>query len=250
MTVAHLAFRKVAKQPAEARRLDILETACAVVIERGFAATRVSDVANRLGVSSSLIHYHFDSKESLLAAAFEHYARKDVEEMIADIDAAPTHPERLVRLLENYVPEGSDDLEWKLWIDAWGEALRNPLMKRISQQLDEQSNALLEDIIADGVREGSFECPDPHVSSARITALIDGLAVQYAAHDGMLDRSGLLASVLAVAEREVGASLAHLAAAEPSASADTSGTRAPTQDGSMRVHLCPRCGSGHICPVH
>jgi len=240
----------VAKQSAGARRLDILETACAVVIERGFAATRISDVANRLGVSSSLIHYHFDSKESLLAAAFEHYARKDVEEMIADIDAAPTHAERLVRLLENYVPEGSDDLEWKLWIDAWGEALRNPLMKRISQQLDEQSNALLEDIITDGVRQGAFECADPHVSSARITALIDGLAVQYAAHDGMLDRSGLLASVLAVAEREVGASLVHLANPESASRVQEQGASATTRDSSARVHLCPRCGAGHICPTH
>jgi AcrR family transcriptional regulator len=220
------------------------------VIERGFAATRVSDVANRLGVSSSLIHYHFDSKESLLAAAFEHYARKDVEEMIADIDAAPTHAERLVRLLENYVPEGSDDLEWKLWIDAWGEALRNPLMKRISQQLDEQSNVLLEDIITDGAREGAFECADPHVSSARITALIDGLAIQYAAHEGMLDRSGLLDSVLAMAEREVGATLAHLANAETPATESAPASPGATRDAPARVHLCPRCGSGHICPVH
>ncbi|MFM8794015.1 MAG: TetR/AcrR family transcriptional regulator [Acidimicrobiales bacterium] len=240
----------MAKQPAETRRLDILETACAVVIERGFAATRVSDVANRLGVSSSLIHYHFDSKESLLASAFEHYARKDIAEMISDIDSAPSHAERLVRLLETYVPEGSDDLEWMLWIDAWGEALRNPLMKRISQQLDEQSNALLEDIITDGVREGAFDCPDPHVSSARITALIDGLAIQYAAHDGMVDRSGLLASVVAVAEREVGARLAHLAGADSPAAPEPPDASGRTHDGIPRVHLCPRCGSGHICPSH
>ena len=87
----------MAKQNAETRRLDILETACAVVIERGFAATRISDVASRLGVSSSLIHYHFESKEALLAAAFEHYARKDVDEMLADIEAAPGHPEQIGR---------------------------------------------------------------------------------------------------------------------------------------------------------
>lgn len=232
----------MAKNQAESRRQDILETTCAVVIERGFAATRVSDVANRLGVSNSLIHYHFDSKEALLASAFEHYARKDIAEMLADIDAAPSHQERLVRLLENYVPEGSDDLEWKLWIDAWGEALRNPLMKRISQQLDEQSNALLEGIIAEGVRDGAFACPDPHASSARITAVIDGLAIQYAAHEGLLDRPGLLASVIELAGREVGTDLSGLAAPGPGG--------VPPEDpdpARPRVHWCPRCGSGHIC---
>ena len=232
----------MAKQNAETRRIDILETACAVVIERGFAATRISDVASRLGVSSSLIHYHFESKEALLAAAFEHYARKDVAEMLADIEAAPGHPERLVRLLENYVPEGSDDLEWKLWIDAWGEALRNPLMKRISQQLDEQSNALLEEIITAGVRDGSFRCDDPPAASARITALIDGLAIQYAAHDGLLDRAGLLASVVLVAGREVDSDLSQLTLIAP---ADVTSRPSGSEP---RVHWCPRCGSGHLCP--
>jgi AcrR family transcriptional regulator len=236
----------VAKQNAETRRFDILETACTVVIERGFAATRISDVASSLGVSSSLIHYHFESKEVLLAAAFEHYARKDVAEMLADIEAAPGHAERLVRLLENYVPEGSDDLEWKLWIDAWGEALRNPLMKRISQQLDEQSNALLEEIIAVGVRDGAFECPDPAAASARITALIDGLAIQYAAHEGLLDREGLLASVLLVAGREVDTDLTPFLLSDRQDRQD----RPTPATGSTepRVHWCPRCGSGHLCP--
>ena len=55
------------KQTVEERRSEILETTCEVVIERGFAGTRISDVAKRLDVSSSLIHYHFDSKEQLLA---------------------------------------------------------------------------------------------------------------------------------------------------------------------------------------
>ena len=155
---------------------------------------------------------------------------------------SPGHPERLVRLLENYVPEGSDDLEWKLWIDAWGEALRNPLMKRISQQLDEQSNALLEEIITAGVRDGAFRCDDPAAASARITALIDGLAIQYAAHDGLLDRAGLLASVVLVAGREVDSDLSQLTLIAP---ADVTSRPSGSEP---RVHWCPRCGSGHLCP--
>ena len=77
-------MREVKKPTVAERRDEILETTCEVVIERGFAATRIADVAKRLGVSSSLIHYHFDSKEQLLAEAFAHYARKDVAEMEAE----------------------------------------------------------------------------------------------------------------------------------------------------------------------
>lgn len=191
----------------EERRAEILEVTCEVVIERGFAATRISDVAKRLGVSSSLIHYHFDSKEQLLAEAFAHYARKDLAEMLAEVEAAPTSIAQLERVIQNYVPEGSDDVEWMLWIDGWGEALRNPMMKKISQELDEQSAELLERVIADGVAEGEFVCADPRAAAMRLTALVDGLAIQFAAHDGMLDRSQLIDHVRTVAAAEVGLSV-------------------------------------------
>ena len=176
------------KQTVEERRTEILETTCEVVIERGFAGTRISDVAKRLDVSSSLIHYHFDSKEQLLAEAFAHYARKDLAEMLGEVESAPSALAKLDRVIHNYVPEGSDDVEWMLWIDGWGEALRNPMMKKISQELDEQSAELLERVIAGGVEAGEFTCADPRAAAMRLTALVDGLAIQFAAHDGMMDR--------------------------------------------------------------
>jgi AcrR family transcriptional regulator len=186
--------------------VEILEATCEVVIERGFAGTRVADVAKRLNVSNSLIHYHFDSKEALLAAAFEYYARKDLAEMERDIELGQSATAQLWRLIESYVPEGSDDVEWMLWIDAWGEALRNPLMKSISQQLDEQSIAFLERVLRRGNETGEFRCEQPRISAMRLTALIDGLAVQFAAHEGVVKRKELMRTLRALAAFETGLS--------------------------------------------
>jgi uncharacterized protein (TIGR02246 family) len=194
----------VKKPTVEERRAEILEVTCQVVIERGFAATRIADVAKKLGVSSSLIHYHFDSKEQLLAEAFAHYARKDVAEMEAEVEAAPTSVGQLDRVVQNYVPEGSDDMEWMLWIDGWGEALRNPMMRKISQELDEQSAELLERVISKGVERAEFVCSNPAAAAMRITAMVDGLAVQFAAHDGMMNRDQLIEHVRTIAAWEVG----------------------------------------------
>ncbi|MEO6125160.1 MAG: TetR family transcriptional regulator C-terminal domain-containing protein [Ilumatobacteraceae bacterium] len=192
------------KQTVDERRQEILETTCLVVIERGFAATRIADVAKRLGVSTSLIHYHYDSKEQLLAEAFSYYARKDLAELDAEIETAPNSLAQLDRAIQNYVPEGSGDVEWMLWIDAWGEALRNPLMKRISQELDEQSVRLLERVLRAGVASGEFRCPNPSASSIRLTGLIDGLAVQFAAHNNLLTRDAFIDHVRWLAAAEVG----------------------------------------------
>jgi len=196
----------VKKETVEKRRIEILEATCDVVIERGFAGTRVADVAKRLGVSNSLIHYHFASKEELLAAAFEHYAHKDLSEMQVDSDSAPTAAAKLWRLIESYVPEGSDDVEWMLWIDAWGEALRNPKMKPISQDLDEQSIAVFEKVLRAGNESGEFHCVHPRESATRISGLIDGLAVQYAAHEGVLKRKEFIRLMRQLAAAETGLS--------------------------------------------
>lgn len=235
---AAVAFAAVKKQSVEERRNEILEVTCQVVIERGFAGTRISDVAKRLDVSSSLIHYHFDSKEALLAEAFAHYAQNDLAEMEGEIASAPTAIAQLDRLIQNMVPEGSDDLEWMLWIDGWGEALRNPMMKKISQQLDEQTTDLLERVLTSGVEAGEFHCAAPQMSAMRLTALVDGLAVQFAAHDGMMDRRQLIDHVRTVAAAEVGRTLADFGATSDGAAGTvTSGAPGAATEAALRQLL-------------
>ena len=229
------------KQTVEERRAEILETTCQVVIERGFAATRISDVAKRLEVSSSLIHYHFDSKEQLLAEAFAHYARNDVAEMEVEIASAPTALAQLDRIIQSYVPEGSDDVEWMLWIDGWGEALRNPMMKKISQALDEQTEALLERVLDAGVESGEFVCVSPPSTAMRLTALVDGLAVQFAAHEGMMDRDKLIEHVRTVAAAEVGLTVAHFQGVTSEPAAPRYASPSAATDAALRQLIARYC---------
>ena len=232
-------MRAVKKPTVAERRTEILEVTCQVVIERGFAATRIADVAKQLGVSSSLIHYHFDSKEQLLAEAFAHYARKDVAEMEAEIEAAPSAVAQLDRVIHNYVPEGSGDVEWMLWIDGWGEALRNPMMRKISQELDEQSAALAERVIRHGVETGEFVCTDPAAAAMRLTAVVDGLAVQFAAHDGMMTRDQFIDHVRTLAAWEVG--LEPEALREGAAVVAAAGPPSPATDNALRQLIARYC---------
>ena len=224
------------KPTVDQRRAEILDGAIQVLIERGFANTRVADVAKRLDVSTSLIHYHFESKETLLAEAFAQAANQDIAELVADIEAAPTAVAKLDALIRNYVPEGSDDVEWMLWIDAWGEALRNPELRKISQRLDAESLSLIERVLRIGVESGEFICADVGGAAMRLTGLIDGLAVQFAAHDGVLNAEQLIDHVRVAAAREVGIEPEAFTADLPATSAATEhvGTGAGLIDGPGR----------------
>ncbi len=185
------------------RRNEILETTCQVVIDRGFAATRVSDVANRLGVSTGLIHYHFDSKELLLAEALRYAAEQDIARLESELEQAPTAVAKLDTMFAFDMPEAGEP-SWTLWIDGWSEAVRNPTMRRISQDLDLAWNDRLRDIIQAGVAAGEFSCPDPDGAAWRLSALLDGLGVQFTVHEGVLSRAQLVRYMRAAAALELG----------------------------------------------
>ena len=195
--------RAAAKKPVAERRNEILDVTCAVVIERGFAATRVQDVARRLGVSTGLIHYHFDNKDALLSAAFQHAAQRDLERLERELASESGPIAKLLRVITLYAPEQAEP-GWMMWIDAWGEALRNPILRGISQDLDIAWQHHLEAVIEDGVADGTFVCPDPHASAWRIAAVLDGLAVQVTVHDKAVTLDELRAWVLVAAATEVG----------------------------------------------
>ena len=56
----------------EQRRIEILEATRAVVLEKGFGGTRIKDVSDALGVSTGLVHYHFESKDEILFHIMSH----------------------------------------------------------------------------------------------------------------------------------------------------------------------------------
>jgi AcrR family transcriptional regulator len=58
------------------RRADILQAAREVLIEHGYARTRMSEIAKRAGVAPGTLYLYFDSKEGLVQGlADDHFAR-------------------------------------------------------------------------------------------------------------------------------------------------------------------------------
>lgn len=194
----------MAKNNVSQRRQEILEATCRVVIERGFAGTRVADVAKVLGISSALIHYHFESKAHLLAEALRWAAEADVARLRAAIDAESNALDKLDRFIRMTCPGDDDQPAWWLWIDSWGEALRTPELAVISRELDISVVRLLERVIEEGVREGAFRCADPGGAAWRLTALLDGLGVQATVHDDVITAEQMLAWGRQAAAAELG----------------------------------------------
>lgn len=184
------------------RREEILDATAAEVTRRGFARTRVADVASALGVSTALVFYHFGTKEKLFAAALEHAVNQDLERLDSTVEKAKGPADAVRRILALYSPQGSAE-GWTVWVDAWAESLREPEMRATSRRLDVRWKDVLAEQIQLGVAEGVFDCPDPDAAAWRLSALLDGLAVQVLVHRS-LTRTQLATWVREAAARELG----------------------------------------------
>ena len=58
---------------ADQRREQMLHAALEVISARGYADTRIADVAERAGVSPALVIYYFKTKDQLLTEAIRYY---------------------------------------------------------------------------------------------------------------------------------------------------------------------------------
>ncbi|MFF2202414.1 TetR/AcrR family transcriptional regulator [Streptomyces sp. NPDC058145] len=170
------------------RREEMLRAAIGQIEARGVAAVRIADVASALGVSNALVLYHFSTKEKLVAAAFAYAAEDDLARLRALLDRRTSALRRLRAAVRWYAPTGQAK-GWRLWIEGWAVSLREPALRAVTRDLDQQWKAAITEVIAEGVAAGEFTCPDPASTALRLTALLDGLAVQLTSYPGAVPRA-------------------------------------------------------------
>ncbi|MEU2155163.1 TetR/AcrR family transcriptional regulator [Streptomyces sp. NPDC019396] len=185
------------------RREELLRAAVEQIEARGVAAVRIADVASALGVSNALVLYHFETKEKLVAAAFAHAAQADLAHLRRILNRRTSALRRLRAAVRWYAPTGQAK-GWRLWIEGWASSLRDPALRDVARDLDQQWKAALTAVITEGSAAGELHCDDPASAAWRLTALLDGLAVQMTAYGGTLTRAAMLAWTDEALARELG----------------------------------------------
>ena len=81
----------------EARPGELLDAALDLFVEKGFAATRVEEVAAKAGVSKGTLFLYFPSKEDLFKAVVREAITGRFDEWKAELDSFPDDTAELVR---------------------------------------------------------------------------------------------------------------------------------------------------------
>jgi AcrR family transcriptional regulator len=185
------------------RRPQILAAATEVIIERGVAATRIADVAERAGTSPAGVLYWFRSKDDLLTEALTTAEQRWADELTAALAELDTATEKLLAVFEGSV---SGD-EWRLWIELWARALHDPKVREARQRLDDEWRGMIERIIREGTDRGEFKPDSIDGAALALAGIIDGLAIQVTMRDWTVNPAHMFDVCVAAADRLLGSNL-------------------------------------------
>lgn len=150
-------------------RERLLAAAVELIPERGWTAVSTRVLAERAGVTPSVVHYHFPSLRALLNEAAIGVMRQALAEVDSVLTAAPTPTDlvdSMVGSTEQY--SGTDSLSL-LSVEAYLAAGRDPqLREEIAALVEQFRQRIAQRLDGHGV-------PETAATAAVVAAAIDGL---------------------------------------------------------------------------
>lgn len=165
-----------------ARRAEILDAAARVFARKGFAASRVEDVAAEAGIAKGSVYLYFDSRDALLAAMFTAYA----EQTSAVLTSLGTGPalrrlERLVHALIEATAAQPDHA--RVLLDMWATSpasdswAQGPL-RNMTAVYDEYRAAVAE-LLRQARADGEVRPDVGELHATVIVGAIEGCVLQW-----------------------------------------------------------------------
>ncbi|MBF6437539.1 TetR/AcrR family transcriptional regulator [Nocardia cyriacigeorgica] len=155
-----------------ARRQEILDAAAKVFARKGFAASRIDDVAAEAGIAKGTIYLYFDSRDALLSGVFGSYMA-ETEQVLAHLGEGPAL-QRLARLVRGAMEMlDSHPDHVRVLLDVWAA---NPPIDLVGVYRDYR--AAISGLLAEAAEQGELREGVGARHAAVIVAAIEGCLVQ------------------------------------------------------------------------
>jgi AcrR family transcriptional regulator len=182
-----MALRSPDGQGTSARREQLLRSALEVITARGYADTRIADVAEHAGTSPALVIYYFKTRDQLLTEALRYSEDAWYAAGTQRLAGIPSAVGRLTELIAMTCLPDTDPAarsEWLLWLDLWALSPRNQGVAAVRRKFDERWRQTITTTVLAGQETGEFDAAaDAGSFAVTLSALLDGMAVQIALED-------------------------------------------------------------------
>jgi AcrR family transcriptional regulator len=160
---------------------QILNAAGKCFAQRGYAETSIKEIAGKIGITKSMVHYYFSSKAHLLYEVLTYMNHRHLSRVTKDLKVSEESPLRRARKALNalWSTIRKDKRFLRLSVDFWSIAAHDA---KLHDRL-RSSNAATRKTIAEGIAEAlggeKEKLPvEDEVLAALILAVVHGLSVQ------------------------------------------------------------------------
>ena len=156
-------MRQTAKR-SDIRNL-ILDAVDVLLARYGYSKMTMEDVARQVGIGKGTIYLHFPSKEEVVLSHIDRIAETVVRKLREQAALPDPVDRRLRRMLVLRVLVRFDGVaHYTRNLGDLLSSVRAPLLVRRQAHFEKEAG-VFEDVLREGARSGSLDCPDPRTSA-------------------------------------------------------------------------------------
>ena len=171
------------------RRESLIAATLSVIAEKGIDKTTIADICTAVGVSRGLANHYFDSKDQLLAAAYEAlYLRlEEIWTAATEQEASPAR-KILTTICVTLTQDFFQPTIRAASLSFWSAALSNPALAVINRERYGRYHRSMTDLFAEAARERGVGI-DAQRAALTVIGAIDGRWLGLALNNGQFDAS-------------------------------------------------------------
>jgi TetR/AcrR family transcriptional repressor of bet genes len=164
------------KSNTEQRRAEIVGALLAAMAEHGYEKATIQLIAQKAGLAPGLVHYHFKTKAEILLELIRTLASLSRQRYLGFAQSATSPDDRLRAYINARLAkgEGADPHAVAAWVVIGAEAVRQPEVRAIYQEVVRAEADLIEALLAACFKERGRARAQVKPLAAALLALIEG----------------------------------------------------------------------------
>lgn len=161
------------KYPEETINL-ILDVALKLFLEKGYEKTTIQDIVDNLGgLTKGALYYHFKSKDELLIGVSERVFKTQNPSELYDLAKSSdiNANQRLGRFFDAVIDDTAENTLRRIYPDL--KSTPQMIVQMLLSTIDSPGSRLIEDIISQGVEEGTVKTAYPKQMSEMVMILMN-----------------------------------------------------------------------------
>ena len=178
-----------APEKSSESREKILATSLMLFTERGFFGTPTSLISKEAGVATGTLFFYFRTKEELIDTLYRRVKSEAAEAMCRGFAAEKTVKAKIRLIGTNAVAWGIENPKKLKFMEQFAHS---PFVSTTAHQEGISHFLFLQELVSDGIREGSIRNIDSHLLFCMMVSALSGLIKRAAAEEDKNKRGKII----------------------------------------------------------